>query len=123
MSKFYLKVVNFLSIITVSSLIIFYIIPLKSTLLICLFLVSCSYGGIISIFPSMINKIYGISLGIRIFGFVFTGWGVFGFFVPFLAGWTFEIFATYSFIILFVVILSIIPIIIIKIKHRKFLNL
>ena len=117
----YKKIILFLSFMTSISLLILYIIPYKISVLICLLLVSISYGGIISIFPSMINKIYGTALGIKIYGFVFTAWGLFGLLMPLLAGWTFDLFKSYSFIILFSSIISIFPILIIKLKYKTFL--
>jgi len=114
----YQKIILILSFLTSSSLFILYMTPSKISVLICLFLVSISYGGIISIFPSMINKIFGTALGIKIYGFVFTAWGLFGLLMPLLAGWTFDIFGSYSYIVLFSSILSILPVIIIRLKYK-----
>ena len=114
----YKKIILILSFLTSSSLFILYMTPSKISVLICLFLVSISYGGIISIFPSMINKIFGTALGIKIYGFVFTAWGLFGLLMPLLAGWTFDIFGSYSYIVLFSSILSILPVIIIRLKYK-----
>jgi len=114
----YKKIILILSFLTSSSLFILYMSPSKISVLICLFLVSISYGGIISIFPSMINKIFGTALGIKIYGFVFTAWGLFGLLMPLLAGWTFDIFGSYSYIVLFSSILSILPVIIIRLKYK-----
>ena len=116
----YIRIINFLSFSNVGSLLILLIFPSKLSLLICLFLVSFSYGGTIAIFPSMINKIYGRNFGIEIYGFVFTAWGLFGFFMPFFAGWIFDIFESYSLIILFLAILGAIPLLMIKLKNRIF---
>ena len=114
----YKKIILFLSYMTSISLFILYMIPSKISVLMCLLLVSISYGGIISIFPSMINKIFGTALGIKIYGFVFTAWGLFGLLMPLLAGLTFDIFESYSYIVLFSSILSIFPVIIIRLKYK-----
>ena len=114
----YKKIILFLSLMTSISLFILCMIPSKISVLMCLFLVSISYGGIISIFPSMINKIFGTGLGIKIYGFVFTAWGLFGLLMPLLAGLTFDIFESYSYIVLFSSILSIFPVIIIRLKYK-----
>ena len=118
----YVEIINFLSFSNVGSLLIFFMIPSKFSLLICLFLVSISYGGTIAIFPPMINKIYGRNFGIEIYGFVFTAWGLFGFFIPLFGGWIFDIFASYSLIILFLAILGTIPLLTIKLKNRIFIR-
>ena len=68
----------------------------------------------------MINKIYGRNFGIEIYGFVFTAWGLFGFFMPFFAGWIFDIFESYSLAILLMMVLGIVPLLIIKLKNRIF---
>ena len=118
----YVKIIKFLSFSNVGSLLIFFMIPSKFSLLICLFLVSISYGGTIAIFPPMINKIYGRNIGIEIYGFVFTAWGLFGFLIPLFGGWFFDIFASYSLIILFLAILGTIPLLTIKLKNRIFIR-
>ena len=105
--------------LTTFSLLILLFIPSKISVYLCLPLISISYGGIIAIFPSMINKLVGDTAGIKIYGFVFTEWGVFGLLLPLLAGKTFDIFNSYSFIILITTILSIFPILIMYLKYNK----
>jgi len=117
----YKHIILFLSILTTFSLLILLFIPSKISVFLCLPLISISYGGIIAIFPSMINKLVGDTAGIKIYGFVFTAWGFFGLLMPLLAGKTFDIFNSYSFIILIITILSIFPILIIYLKYNKLL--
>jgi len=115
----YKNIILFLSMLTTFSLLILLFIPSKISVFLCLPLISISYGGIIAIFPSMINKLVGDTAGIKIYGFVFTAWGFFGLLMPLLAGKTFDIFNSYSFIILITTILSIFPILIIYLKYNK----
>jgi len=117
----YKNIILFLSILTTFSLLILLLIPSKISVFLGLPLISISYGGIIAIFPSMTNKLVGNLEGIKIYGFVFTAWGFFGLLMPLLAGKTFDISNSYSFIILIATILSIFPILIIYIKYKKLL--
>ena len=117
----YKNIILFLSMLTTFSLLILLLIPSKISVFLGLPLISISYGGIIAIFPSMINKLVGNLEGIKIYGFVFTAWGFFGLLMPLLAGKTFDISNSYSFIILIATILSIFPILIIYLKYKKLL--
>mgnify|MGYP007127076809 CR=1 FL=1 len=69
----------------------------------------------------MINKLVGDTAGIKIYGFVFTAWGIIRLLMPLFAGKTFDIFNSYSFVILITTILSIFPILIIYLKYNKLL--
>ena len=117
----YKNIIMFLSLLTSISLFILFFIPSKISVFLCLSLVSISYGGIIAIFPSMINKMFGVAYGIKIYGFVFTAWGFSGLIMPLLAGRTFDIFESYSYIIFISAILSIFPMIIINLKYKTLL--
>lgn len=54
------------------------------------------YGAIISIYPSIIAKRYGMANSPRIFGRVFTAWGAAGLAGPWLAGILFDATGNYS---------------------------
>ena len=116
----YKNIITFLSLLTSISLFILLVMPSTISVFLCLSLVSLSYGGIIAIFPSMINKLVGVAYGIKIYGFVFTAWGLSGLLMPLMAGKIFDIFGGYSIIILFLTILSIFPIILNNFKYRMF---
>ena len=60
----YKNIILFLSMLTIISLLILLFIPSKISVFLCLPLISISYGGIIAIFPSMINKLVGDTSGI-----------------------------------------------------------
>ena len=115
----YKNIILFLPILTTFSLLLLFLFPSKISVFIGLPLISISYGGIIAIYPSMINKLVGNNSGIKIYGFVFTAWGFFGLLMPFLAGKTFDMLNNYSFIIFITTILSIFPILIIYFKYDK----
>ncbi len=115
----YKNIILFLPILTTFSLLLLFLFPSKISVFIGLPLISISYGGIIAIYPSMINKLVGNTAGIKIYGFVFTAWGFFGLLMPFLAGKTFDMLNNYSLIILITTILSVFPIFIIYFKYDK----
>ena len=117
----YKNIMLFLSMLTTLSLLILFFYHSKFSVFLGLPLISVSYGGIIAIFPSMINKLVGETEGIKIYGFVFTAWGFFGLLMPLLAGKIFDMFNSYSTIILITTILSIFPILIIMFKCKKLL--
>ena len=102
----YKNIMLFLSMLTTLSLLILFFSHSKFSVFLGLPLISVSYGGIIAIFPSMINKLVGETEGIKIYGFVFTAWGFFGLLMPLLAGKNFDMFNSYSTIILITTILS-----------------
>ncbi len=54
------------------------------------------YGATISIYPALIAKHYGMEMGPKVYGRVFTGWGLAGLTGPWLAGSTFDAFNSYS---------------------------
>ncbi len=54
------------------------------------------YGAIISVYPSMIAKLFGMTAGPRIYGRVFTAWGLAGLSAPWLAGFLFDLNGAYS---------------------------
>ena len=116
----YKNLITFLSLLTSISLFILFVMPSTLSVFLCLSLVSLSYGGIIAIFPSMINKLVGVEYGIKIYGFVFTAWGLAGLLMPLIAGKLFDIFGGYSTIILFLTILSFFPIILNNLKYKTF---
>ncbi len=54
------------------------------------------YGAIISVYPSMIAKMFGMANSPLIYGRVFTAWGVAGLTAPWLAGSLFDVVGSYS---------------------------
>jgi OFA family oxalate/formate antiporter-like MFS transporter len=58
--------------------------------------VGITYGATIAAFPAAIAKLFGPVLGIRIYGKVFTAWGLAGLLAPWFAGLLFERSGDYS---------------------------
>lgn len=53
-------------------------------------LIGFAYGGTIAVYPAAIAKRYGMQLGPRIYGRIFTAWGAAGLIGPWLAGALFD---------------------------------
>ena len=68
----------------------------SSTVVVALGCIGCCYGATISIYPSIIAKMYGMANSPGIFGKVFTAWGVAGLVAPWLAGMLFDAAGDYS---------------------------
>jgi len=60
------------------------------TVLLGLAIVGLTYGATIAAFPAAIANLFGAVRGIRIYGLVFTAWGVAGLLAPWVAGVLFE---------------------------------
>jgi MFS family permease len=60
------------------------------TALLGLGIVGLTYGATIATFPAAIANLFGVARGIRIYGLVFTAWGVAGLIAPWIAGILFE---------------------------------
>ena len=54
------------------------------------------YGALISVYPSMIAKLFGMAAGPQVYGRVFTAWGLAGLCAPWLAGFLFDLNGSYS---------------------------
>ena len=65
-------------------------------LLISLMLVGFSYGSIIAVYPVAIVKLFGEASSSRIYGRVFTAWGLAGLLGPWLAGLLYDITGGYT---------------------------
>lgn len=49
-----------------------------------------AYGAVITIYPAAVSAIYGTGAAVRVYGFVFTAWGLAGLLAPWLAGLLYE---------------------------------
>lgn len=70
------------------ALLIFTDSPTRAILL--LTIVGFSYGAVISIYPFAISEYFGVSLGPKAYGLVFTAWGFAGLVGPWTAGQLFD---------------------------------
>ncbi|MEM7056841.1 MAG: hypothetical protein AAF557_04585 [Pseudomonadota bacterium] len=48
------------------------------------------YGAVISVYPAVIARRFGVAVGVKIYGRVFTAWAVAGLGGPWLAGWLYD---------------------------------
>ncbi|MGI9351145.1 MAG: MFS transporter [Rhizobiaceae bacterium] len=55
-----------------------------------------SYGAIIAVYPVAVGSLFGAVLGVRIYGKVFTAWGLSGLLAPVFAGFLYHRFGNYE---------------------------
>lgn len=48
------------------------------------------YGAVISVYPAVIARRFGVAAGVKVYGRVFTAWAVAGLGGPWLAGWLYD---------------------------------
>jgi OFA family oxalate/formate antiporter-like MFS transporter len=58
--------------------------------------VGVTYGATIAAFPASVSTLFGPILGIRVYGQVFTAWGLAGLLAPWTAGFLFEVEGDYT---------------------------
>ena len=76
--------------------------------MILLILIASLYGALISIYPTLVNHIFGADNAAWAYGRIFTGWGFSGLVAPSLTGWLFDQYSNYNSSLLFAFVLSII---------------
>jgi len=69
-------------------------------------LVGYSYGAIIAVYPVAVVDVFGALLAAKIYGQVFTAWGLAGLLGPWLSGWLYDFTGTYTAAILIAALLS-----------------
>lgn len=92
-------------------------LPLGNTgvvVFISLALVGYCYGAIIAVYPVLVADIFGTLAAPRIYGQVFTAWGLAGLLGPWMSGWVFDQTGTYNVALLIAVLLSGISIVAIR---------
>ena len=70
--------------------------PSPAVMLACFTGVGFTYGGIIAAYPATITKVFGAKSSSKIYGRVFTAWGLAGLIAPWLAGKFFAVTGNYS---------------------------
>ena len=75
------------------------------------------YGSVIAIYPVAIVDIFGSSSAPRIYGQIFTAWGLAGLVGPWISGWLYDQHGSYKLALLFAMVLSAISAIVIW--HRQ----
>ncbi len=86
-----------LPLISAAALIVLALDGGSELVLACLGLVGFTYGAIIAVYPATIAKMFGTVDGTRIYGRVFTAWGLAGLAAPWFAGYLFDRSGGYAF--------------------------
>ena len=55
-----------------------------------------SYGATIVAYPAAVSSLFGVVSGVRVYGQIFTAWGITGLLAPWFAGILFERFGNYN---------------------------
>ena len=58
--------------------------------------VGFAYGAMIAVYPAAVTERYGVARAARVYGWVFTAWGVAGLTGPWVAGALYDLSGTYS---------------------------
>ena len=82
-------------------------------------IVGLTYGAIIAAYPAAISKLVGKLSGPRVYGRVFTAWGIAGLFGPWFAGYLFDLGGGYSIALLTAAVLGIVSAIAITRPFRQ----
>ncbi|MEM9141332.1 MAG: hypothetical protein AAGB15_15995 [Pseudomonadota bacterium] len=53
-------------------------------------LIGLVYGAVISVYPAVIARRFGVAVGVHVYGRVFSAWAVAGLGGPWIAGWIFD---------------------------------
>ena len=77
-------------------------------ILICLSLIGFTYGATISIYPAAVSNIFGSVEGVRVYGRVFTAWGMAGILGPVVAGILYQNFGSYELALILAAVLSLV---------------
>jgi len=73
---------------------------------IALALVGYCYGAIIAVYPVVVTDVFGALAAPRIYGQVFTAWGLAGLLGPWVSGWLFDSTGSYTLPLVIAVVLS-----------------
>ncbi len=77
-------------------------------------LVGYCYGAIIAVYPVAVVDVFGAMAAPRIYGQVFTAWGLAGLLGPWISGRLFDMTESYSIALLIAVLLSVVSVIVIR---------
>jgi len=73
---------------------------------IALSLVGYCYGAIIALYPVAVADVFGALMAPRIYGQIFTAWGLAGLLGPWISGWLFDMNGSYTLALLLAIMLS-----------------
>lgn len=75
-------------------------------------LIGFTYGATIVTYPAAVSTLYGVVPGVRVYGQVFTAWGIAGLFAPWFAGVLFERSGNYKMALMTAAIVGVISVVI-----------
>ena len=82
-------------------------------------IVGYSYGALIAVYPVAISDIFTATAAPRIYGQIFTAWGVAGLIGPWFSGWQFDRTGSYQSAIVVAMVLSALSIIALTLQQRR----
>ena len=82
--------------LALAALLVLALLPEAATALPGLAVVGFAYGAIIAAYPAAIVRRFGAGAAVRIYGYVFTAWGLAGFLGPWLGGLAFDASGSYG---------------------------
>ncbi len=97
----------------VSPLSIFWIAMLTS-----LGIIGYCYGALIAVYPVAISDIFGTEAAPRIYGQIFTAWGVAGLVGPWFSGWLFDQTMSYKLALIIAAGISLLSLVSIRVAYR-----
>ncbi len=95
----------------------FLLLPLQQINLIVVIglgLVGYCYGALIAVYPVAVADVFGTTVAPRIYGQIFTAWGLAGLLGPWLSGWLFDRSGSYSLALVLAMLLSFVSIMAIR---------
>jgi OFA family oxalate/formate antiporter-like MFS transporter len=72
------------------------------------------YGAIIAVYPVAVSQWFGALAAPRIYGQVFTAWGLAGLLGPWVSGWFFDLTGSYAVSLLLAILLSMISVVAVR---------
>ncbi len=109
------------------------LLPLASALIACLIsitensqsllyglaIIGFCYGAVIAIYPVMILSMFGSLASSRIYGRVFTAWGLAGLLAPWFAGYLFDLSGSYQFSLRIACLVSLLSVVVVTCSSFK----
>ena len=86
-------------------------------MLISLGIIGYSYGALIAVYPVAISDIFGTEAAPRIYGQIFTAWGLAGLAGPWLSGWLFDQTKSYKLALIIAVGMSLLSFVAVRVAY------
>ncbi len=88
--------------------------PAKLSLLSGLSIIGFSYGAAIAVYPVAVANTFGVLSSARIYGQVFTAWGLAGLLGPWVSGWLYDQYGSYTTALLLAALLSMVSSLVVR---------